>query len=388
MHIRHVLRPAIPILALLTRFALSEASLADSELASNDTGVEKRCENPCGFYHQVCCEAGEKCVTNDNGQAVCSGGSGGGGGGGGGTWKVFTTTIVATETDLSTITSTWSSFVADETGSAGGSGKCDSELGESVCGNTCCGAAYVCHKDQCIVGSSSIWATATATPPVRGTSDSTVTQTATTTRGFDAPVGTDGAPLLGANAPSHGLSGGAIAGIVVGVIAGVFLLFLVCACLCCRGVIEALAACLGLGKRKRKDTYVDEHGHHHAHYAHGGRPEGRTWFGARPHAHDSGEKKSKWGGWATVGIILGALALCLGLKRRQHHDEKSTEYTYPSSYYTYSDYTSASMWCPFLWLIMNRVHPMLIVLIGSESSDRRTRDTRRSRRSRTRSRRS
>jgi hypothetical protein len=46
---------------------------------------------------------------------------------------------------------------------------------------------------------------------------------------------------------------------------------------------------------------------------------------------------------ATLGIMLGALALCLGLKRHRDHDDEKSDYTYPSSYY-YSDYyTSASM---------------------------------------------
>ncbi|THC89626.1 hypothetical protein EYZ11_010918 [Aspergillus tanneri] len=168
------------------------------------------------------------------------------------------------------------------------------------------------------MGSSSIWATATATPPVRGTSASTVTATAsvTTTQAFETPVGTDGASLIGVKAPDNGgLSGGAIAGIVIGTIAGVFLIL----------------------RRRKETTYVEDRYSHHSH----ARPEGRTWFGARPSAPADGGKKSRWGNWASIGIILGALALCLGLKRRRNHDEKS-DYTYPSSYYTYSDYTSAT----------------------------------------------
>lgn len=240
------------------------------------------------------------------GQAVCLDSSGGSGGGG--TWEYYTTTYVLTETDTKTITSTWSSLIPTATGST----SCRTDLGETACGNTCCGAAFVCANDQCIVGSSSIWVTATATPPVRGTTQSTMTQiaTATTTQGFIPPVGTDGATLIGVHAGGGGLSGGAIAGIVIGVIAGVFILLLLCACMCCKGALDALFACLCPGRRKRKDTtYVEERYHHHAH---GSKPEGRTWFGTRPSASEGGEKKSKWGS--------------------------------PSSYYYYSDYyTSASM---------------------------------------------
>lgn len=305
--------------------------------------LEKRCSNPCGYYSQLCCTSSQTCITH-SGQAVCADS------GSGSDWDYFTTTW--TETDTQTYTSTWSSQRATQTAAAGGgsgadSGSCDASVGETQCGSTCCGPAYVCDSGQCLIGSSSIWATATATPPVRGTSSglSTVTETGnpTTTQAFDAPVNTDGSPAIGVKAPDDdGLSGGAIAGIVIGTIAGVALLLLVCACLCCRGALDALFACLGIGKRKNRDNYDNR-------YSQGGRPEGRTWFGARPPAQSQagGEKKSRWGGLATIGIVLGALALCLGLKRHRdrEHDEKSS-YSYPSSYYYYSDYyTNSSMSC-------------------------------------------
>ncbi|KAF9895435.1 hypothetical protein FE257_000341 [Aspergillus nanangensis] len=364
MHTSQILYSAISALVFLSPFQLSAASPV--EIKENQ--LEKRCDNPCGFYDQVCCTSGQTCGTNDANEAICVDGNGGGGGGDG-AWEYYTTIYTVTETDKSTVTSVWSSYVSKPTG--GASGSCKGELGETQCGNDCCGAAYVCSNSQCVLGSSSIWATATAKPPVRGTSASTVTATAsaTTTQGFDAPVGTDGAALIGVHAEGGGLSGGAIAGIVIGTIAGVFLLLLVCACLCCKGALEALFACLGLGKRKRKETTTYVEGHH-SHHSHHGGPGGRTWFGARPHASSSsgGEKKSKWSSLATIGIILGALTLCLGLKRRRDHDEKS-DTSHPSSYYYYSDYyTNPS---------------------SSESSDSRTRYTRRSRRSgRSRSRRS
>ncbi|KAL4896702.1 hypothetical protein BDV59DRAFT_111898 [Aspergillus ambiguus] len=340
MHTSRILRSAASVLAVLTSLQLSAAS----PLELNGGELEKRCDNPCGFYGQICCSAGQSCSTNSNNEAVCVDGNGNGGGGGG-QWQYYTTTYIVTETDTSTVTSVWSSYISQTTGSSGGgSGSCNAEIGESKCGDECCGPAYVCSSDKkCVLGSSSIWVT--ATPPVRGTSASTVTATAavTTTQGFEAPVGTDGATLVGVHAEGNGLSGGAIAGIVIGTIAGAFLLLLLCACLCCKGALEALFACLGIGKRRRKDTtYVEDRYSHHTH----SRPEGRTWFGARPEASDvSGEKKSKWSSLATIGIILGALALCLGLKRRRDHDEKS-EYSYPTSYSYYSDYyTNPSSKC-------------------------------------------
>ncbi|EAW10665.1 uncharacterized protein ACLA_051370 [Aspergillus clavatus NRRL 1] len=348
-----LLQPALSMLAVFSQLRCSAATSLEDEEAS----LEKRCANPCGYYGQLCCASSQTCGTNGKGEAVCLESAGGSGSGSSGSWGYFTTTF----TDAQTITSTWSSWIPGVTGSH----SCRPELGETACGDTCCGAAFVCANNQCIVGSSSIWATATALPPVRGTSQSTVTQTAsvTTTQPFEAPVGTDGATLIGVGAGGGGLSGGAIAGIVIGVIAGVFLLLLLCACMCCKGALDALFACLGLGGRRRRKetTYVEDRYHHHAH---GSKPPaGRTWFGSRPPAPEGGgggggEEKSRWGSLATIGIVLGAIALCLGLRRHKDQDEKS-DYTYSSTYYS-DYYTSAS----------------------SESSDRRTRDTRRSRPSR------
>lgn len=360
--------------AVVSSLVLLSQHAAASPMDMEGGNLDRRgCSNPCGFYSQLCCTSGQTCITN-GGQAVCSDS-----GSGDGDYDYHTTTW--TETDTKTYTSTWGSQRATQTAVAGGgsgsdSGSCDSSIGEEKCGSTCCGAAYVCSNGQCIIGSSSIWATATATPPVRGTSSglSTVTETGnpTTTQAFDTPVNTDGSPAIGVKAPDDdGLSGGAIAGIVIGTIAGVALLLLVCACLCCRGALVGLAACLGIGRKRNQDDR----------YSQGGKPEGRTWFGAKPPAQSEagGEKKSRWGGLATIGIVLGALALCLGLKRHRdrEHDEKSS-YSYPSSYY-YSDYyTNSSMSCTSQLPMTSDAN----WFIGSASSDRRTRDTRRTRDSR------
>ncbi|PWY80642.1 hypothetical protein BO70DRAFT_362594 [Aspergillus heteromorphus CBS 117.55] len=364
MHASRILQSAISILTLLGQLQPSIASPLESEESIDEATLEKRCSNPCGYYSQLCCSSSETCTTNSDGEAECVSG---------GSWEYFTTTYVLTETETATFTSTWSSYLS-ATSSAG---SCNAEYGETVCGNNCCGPAYICSDNQCIIGSTSIWATATATPPVRGTTLSTVTQTApvTTTEGFIAPVSTGGTPAVGVKARSGGLSGGAIAGIVIGTIAGAFLLLLICACMCCRGALDSILACLGLGggRKRRETTYVEERRHRHSHGT-TTRPEQRTWFGTRPTASSAGggrkKKDSGMGALATIGIILGAIALCLGLKRRnrdRRDEDEKTDYSYPSSYYYSSDYYTND---------------------GSVvTEDRRTRDTRRTRRSRTRSRR-
>ncbi|KAL5332178.1 hypothetical protein BJX70DRAFT_384913 [Aspergillus crustosus] len=338
MHTSRILQSAISVLALLSRPQLANATPLGHGLLEV-FGLEKRCDNPCGYYSQLCCSSGEVCTTDDNEQAVCSSSSSdSGSGSGSGSWEYYSSIYVVTETDTETRTSVWSSWVASPTSSS-----CQADLGESVCGNDCCGAAYLCNSDdKCeLAATTSIWATNThtATPPVRPTDTNTVTQTATATQGFEAPVTTDGSDAIGVNAPDDdgGLSGGAIAGIVVGTLAGVFLLFLLCLCLCFRGILNSILACLGIGRKKREETYVEEHHSHHT-----SRPPGRTWFGTRPSGGHEGEGKSRWGSLATVGIILGAIALCLGLRRKKDQDEKS-DYTYPS-YYSY--YTSTSMSSP------------------------------------------
>lgn len=334
-----------PLLLTLVLVYLIPIAIA-SPFAFDENLLEKRCDNPCGWEKQLCCSASQACSTNALNQAVCIDSSGSG------SWEYFTTTIVVTEVDKSTITSVWSSHI--QTAAATATGTCRVDLGESTCGSTCCGAAQECQNGVCISESSSVAVTgAEATPGIRGTSSgaSTVTQTSapTTTEAFIAPVGTDGADLIGVKATgSGGLSGGAIAGIVIGVIAGVILLLLLCGCLCFKGALDSLLAALGIRKRRRRETIIEER---YSHHSHGSRPPParRTWFGTRPAAagtdSEVSEKKSRVS-WAKIAIILGALALCLGLKRRRdqdHDDESKTSYTYPSSYYYYSDYTRSKL---------------------------------------------
>ncbi|OQD94947.1 hypothetical protein PENSOL_c023G11853 [Penicillium solitum] len=349
--------PVLSTLALLLNYSLHTVAtpLALEANVLEGNKLEKRCANPCGYNDWLCCETGQTCTTNSAQEAVCANS----GSGSGGDYQYYTTTYVLTNTDLSTVTSVWSSQIAASTST----GTCRVDLGETKCGSTCCEAAQECSEGQCVAESSSVVVTATetgggsaATPGVRGTTNGATTVTATsaptTTEGFTAPVGTDGADLIGAQAESSGgLSGGAIAGIVIGSIVGAFLLLLLCACICFKGVLDGLLAALGIGKKRRRQdtTYIEER---HSHHSHGSRPPPpppagrRTWFGTRPAAGGSevSEKKdSKWG-LGTIAIILGALALCLGLKRKREreHDDDKTESSYPSSYYYYSDYYSGT----------------------------------------------
>jgi hypothetical protein len=321
--------------------------------------VERQCSNPCGFYAQVCCGPNEACYTDASNQAQCGPAAAGGAPAAAsqGNWQYYTTTYV--ETDLNTITTTFSSFFPISTqnfiATTTVSTQCRYSLGEAPCGSTCCSGGQYCMTDinQCAAaggGSSAHYSsfysfTPVASVPVRPTSNTVLTVTstgsATATVPFQPPVGTDGSTLIGAQATTEGqkLSSGAIAGIVIGVIAGIILLFLICVCCCFKGAIDGIMGLFGGRKRRRTETTYIESRHSH----HGSRPAGRTWFGTRPARVDRTEKKKKTGGLgglATVGAGLGTMALLLGLKRKrdQRNDAKSS-----SSYSYYDDsYTGTS----------------------------------------------
>lgn len=315
-------------------------------------------QTACGYYGQLCCNSDQYCYTDSNNQAQC-----------GATttqyqpaaqvtsgqWSMLTTTYV--QTDLKTVTATYSTFIPATTL------QCSYSLGETPCGSCCCQSGEMCQgPGQCVVvagGSSAYYSgfytvtqtTQTAIVPLRGTSGTTITisQTGsvTTTVPYETAVGTGGAILTGTVSTSHGLSGGAIAGIVIGVIAGLILLFLLCACLCFKSLWDGLLSIFGIRRsahRRTEETYIDRRSSR--------RQSGvRTWFGARPArgsrtSVDVVEKRktsSGWGGIATVGAALGGLALLLGLKRRRdrRREEDKDSVSYYDSYYS-SNYTSAS----------------------------------------------
>ncbi|KAL9107958.1 MAG: hypothetical protein Q9227_007173 [Pyrenula ochraceoflavens] len=350
------------------------------DLSLNQLLPRGSCATPCGYYGQVCCPQGQACYTDSANQAQCSAAPqttarAQSSSGGGGQYQMFTTTYV--ETDLQTVTSTYSSLVT----SAAGPG-CKYSLGETACGNTCCSSGQFClAPNQCAAAGgggssgyySSFYTVTTATAggggsaPLRPTSGTIVTITstgsATTTVPYVTPVGTDGSSLIGAQASSSGgggLSGGAIAGIVIGVLVGLFLLFLLCACLCFRGLIDGLLGILGLRDRRRRTretTYIEERrsSHHHGSAArvgsdrNRGRTGMRTWFGTRPSRVTERREERKtgggMGGLAGVGAGLGTLALLLGLKRNRDQKRRQDEMSEASgygSYYTDEYTTSAS----------------------------------------------
>ena len=323
--------------------------------------VRKRCTNPCGYYGQLCCPDDTTCYTDSNGQAACAAavappqnndGS----------WQYLTTTYV--QTDLQTITTTlsWQGAVTTQA-SCHECNSCQYSLGETPCGNVCCKSGQYCQAaGMCVaVGGDSSGAYGTlftvttintVTAPARPTSNTlvTVTQTGlvTTTQGYIAPSGTNGAIITGPQADNNGggLSGGAIAGIVIGVIAAIIILLLICACFCFKGLIDGLLGIFGLGPRRRRRTEVEEDvyvSRHHHGSKHGSRTGGggRTWFGTRPGRKTSVDEKKKggWGGLAGVTAALGGLALFLGLKRRRDRRDDKSSTGYGSSYY--SDYTSS-----------------------------------------------
>jgi hypothetical protein len=211
--------------------------------------LNRRCDKACGYYSQLCCASSQTCGMNSAGQAVCLDSAQAESG----SWQYFTTTF--TRTDFVTVVSTGSSYV---TPPPVATASCSLSLGESQCGSSCCNAAEICQNGVCIAGSTP---GATATAPLRPTSGATVTQIATTTLGFTAPVDTNGATVI-APASSGGLSGGAIAGIVIGVIAGLVLLLILCIWCCWRGtkgIFDGLLGIFGFGPRRRRDTtFVEE----------------------------------------------------------------------------------------------------------------------------------
>ena len=315
--------------------------------------VVKRCENSCGYYGQLCCQSGETCYTDPSGQAQCGAGTGTAvTQAAAGSWNYYTTTYL--QTDLKTVTETFSSFVGAVTANS-----CSYAQGQTPCGNMCCNSGQYCQQaGMCVAvpGSSGYYSslytvtvtdTASAGAPLRPTTNTvttlTSTGTASTTVPFQTAVGTGGAVLTGPQAQSSGggLSGGAIAGIVIGVIAGIILLLLICACCCFKGLLDGLLAIFGLGPRRRRrheEVEIYEERHHHGAGGH------KTWYGAnKPSGSHYSEKKKKSGigAFGKAAIFLGGLAAILGLKRKK--DERHDGSSYGSSYY---DYTSSSKLSP------------------------------------------
>jgi hypothetical protein len=362
MRLFEIPRSLLYLLTIVSSSHISTAALLplpDQQSQPEDHKLVERqnCANPCGFYDQVCCQAGQVCYTDSNNQAQCKAAAqtvNAAPSQGQGSWQYYTTTYVLT--DLRTVTTTFSTLFPVSTQNlvpaTTVTAKCNFSLGETPCGNNCCSSGQSCQSGQCAAaggGSSAYFSsfftvTQIASVPVRPISSTvftfTSTSSATPTVPFSPPVGTDGSTLIGAQPTTQGhkLSPGAIAGIVIGVIAGIIILLLICLCCCAKGAIDSILGIFGGGKKRRTETTYIEERHSH----HGSRPAGRTWFGARPARVDRTEKRRSGGlgGIATVTAGLGALALALGWKRKR---ERKNEAKSNSSYSYYSDsYTGTS----------------------------------------------
>jgi hypothetical protein len=355
---------------ILSSTHTTTASPLPQELQGSPVLEERACANPCGWAGQLCCGSDQYCYTDANNQAQCGNGAQQGAPTAAGPgWQMYTTTYV--QTDFLTVTKTYSSYIGGggvqyttvtQNGGAVQSGPvCKSQLGESSCGSICCAQGQFCASaGQCLSNAattpggggiiiSTVFVTASATnsPFIRPTTQTVqtvvATGTATTTIPFQTPVATDGSQITGAMVTqSGGLSGGAIAGIVIGVLAALTILFWICVCCCAKGAIDGILSLFGLGGKKNRrteETYIEEHHHHSS----SGAPPRRNWFGQRPSRPDQPEKKSDGlRGLLSVAGILGGLALVLGLKRRHDKKEEEKSRVSGSSYYSYSDYTSAS----------------------------------------------
>ena len=318
----------------------------------------------CGWSGQLCCTSNQACSTNSLGQAECVAGLSADASQQG-QWEYYTTTIV--ESELVTLTSTYSSFFGAQTNTASAAApaisaiSCDSSMNESPCGTICCAVGQYCaYAGQCAAsngnsGLSSSYlnsivpttAAATNTAFIRPTTSVATTVTSTGSMTTTVPFMTASASATSASSAAgtasatanNGLSGGAIAGIVIGVLAGLLFLLFLCAFFCFKGLIDGVLSFFGLRNRKRRSNVVveEERYSHHGRQSGGG---GRTWYGgaARPARIDR-PKKDGYGGLLAGAGILGTLAIFLGLKRRREKRAK-TESTISS--YSYSDYSSES----------------------------------------------
>ncbi|KAH9845466.1 cell wall integrity and stress response component 1-like [Teratosphaeria destructans] len=375
-----------PLLPLITAILLAPSAHANpaptpavlAGFTFNELFARYECSGTyCGYSSQLCCTGGSACYTDASDQAQC-GPATATAAAAAGSWQYFTTTYV--ETDLRTITSTYSSQIYTATAVATAS--CNYALNESPCGSICCASGQYCYvAGQCLAaggGSSGYYSTyystmtstmanggtttivvgATATAPLRATSSGvmtvTSTRSATTTIPFETPVATGANITLTSTKADHsGLSGGEIAGIVIGVLVGLALIALICFYCCLKGLLDGCLAVFGLGgRKKRRVTEVEEYERRRHHSSGGG---SRTWYGAakrpptRVSRYDERDRRNDGSGKGllAVGGGLAALWALLGLKRRRNennrrrNEEKYSEYSYDSEYYSYTSPTRA-----------------------------------------------
>ena len=370
-----------PLLHLITAFLLSPrlvvsnpltASSVQAGFAFNELFARYECGGQlCGWENQLCCTGGTHCYTDSNDEAQCGATAAASyssaapgsysSAAGGGYWVYVTTTTVMT--NYETVTTVLSSYVAGASSyapaaSASATLHCNYALNQAPCGNICCKSGQYCaYLGQCSAAAAeettittASGASATAGAPIRPTSSgvvvATVTSSPTTTVPFETPVATGANVTMTAiHEHSGGLSGGAIAGIVIGVLVALFILGLICFYCCLKGLLDGCLALFGLGGRKRRRTTEVEEYERRTHHSSGGGGR-RTWYGAsKPSRVERRDKRESHVGRDALGLGAGLAGLwaILGMKRRSNrrkNEEKYSEYSYSSDYYT-----SASEYC-------------------------------------------
>lgn len=300
----------------------------------------RQCAVPCGYNNAYCCGANSVCYTDAQTKAQCAASTEYSGGAG----QVYTTTYV--ETDLNTITSTWTVWnEATSTYLAQSTAICGADT--QACGAICCGAGSYCYASgNCRVSASGA-ATSTYSSPVKPTSATTSTTVVavTTTQAFQTPVGTAGGTYgITTASTSSGLSGGAIAGIVIGVIAGIILLIAICACCILKAGFDGLLAIFGLGKNRKRERVITEEERYTRYSGRGSgvaasrRETHGGWFGGgkgRSRVDEKRSSKKEAGLLGGAALGLAGLWAILGLKRKR--DERRA----PGSEVSYSSYTDS-----------------------------------------------
>lgn len=366
----NILRLPSTLIALL--LLLRTSTSAAEPLVGLDEGLvdlqnvtlAKRCENPCGWAGQLCCQSGQTCYTDSNDQAQC--------GNSGvmtaapatqspGYWQYWTSTYV--ETDLVTRTSVYSSYVgaisagpvtsvwaqASQTAAAP---TCPAS--ETACGNICCPSGHYCA----VWGQCSPATTIAVSPsaPLRPTSSGAVIVTrttfaTTTTVPFLAPMATgQNVNITSTQESSSGLSGGAIAGIVIGVLAAIIILLFICIFFCFKAAWDGLLAIFGLGGRRRRTEVIEE-----SYHRSGDRRDSRRWPGNQPSRIARNEKRSGgFGGFAPVAAGLTGLAVALGLRRKADRRRRNEKSDYTASTYDETEYSSESKFAHGFSFPLNR----------------------------------
>lgn len=362
-----------PLLHLITTFLLTPRLVVSNPLTAsslqagfgyNELFARYECGGQlCGWENQLCCTGGSHCYTDSNDEAQCGATAAASysSAAGGGYWVYVTTTTVMT--NYETVTTVLSSFVAGASSyapaasaSASATVQCNYALNQSPCGNICCKSGQYCaYLGQCsaaaaeetTITTASGASAASATPgaPIRPTSSGVVVVTATksptTTVPFETPVATGAnVTMTATHDHSGGLSGGAIAGIVIGVLIALAILALVCFYCCLKGLLDGCLALFGLGGKKRRRTTEVEEYERHTHHSSRGDGGGRTWYGAsKPSRVERRDKRESNVGRDMLGVGAGLAGLwaILGMKRRSNrrkNEEKYSEYSYSSDYYT------------------------------------------------------